>query len=95
MSQVRPETVPFEWFGFWRERIAAAGITMRCYAVPALTGSPLFVVELRDRSKGAAPYLTLSGRSCHSDPEVALFKAMAEAIQGRATYIAGAREDRA
>ena len=92
-SQIRLETIPFDWFGHWRERVERAGATMRCYSVPSLTGSPLIVCELRDGSKDAAPYLTLSGRSCHFDPEVALFKAMAEAIQGRATYIAGARED--
>lgn len=92
-SQVPPETIPFDWFHFWRDRLRAAAITLRCYAIPSLTGSPLQLCELRDDGKDAAPYRTLSGRGCHPDPEVALFKALAEAIQGRATYIAGARED--
>lgn len=92
-SQMRPGSVPFDWFGFWTERLRAAGVVARCYRVTSLTQSPLFVCELRDESKDCAPYRCLSGRGCHPDPEISLFKAMAEAIQGRATYIAGARED--
>lgn len=92
-SQLRPQSVSFEWFHFWVERLAEAGAVTRCYSVPSITGSPLFLCEIRDNRKDAALYRSLSGRGCHPDPEVALFKAVAEAIQGRATYIAGARED--
>ncbi len=92
-SQVRPRSVPFDWFHYWIERLAAAGVAARFYHVPSLTGSPLFLCELRDEGKDCAPYRCMSGRGCHPEPEIALFKALAEAIQGRATYIAGARED--
>jgi len=88
-----PATVPFDWFGLWRDRIAAAGAAIRCYAVPSLTGTPVFACEINDGGKDGAPYRAVQGRGCHPDPEIALFKAVAEAIQGRATYIAGARDD--
>jgi ribosomal protein S12 methylthiotransferase accessory factor len=88
-----PDTVPFDWFHLWRERIAAAGAAMRCYVVPSLTGSPVFACEINDRGKDGAPYRAIHGRGCHPLPELALFKAIAEALQGRVTYIAGARDD--
>jgi len=88
-----PDTVPFDWFRLWRDRIAAAGAAMRCYLVPSLSGSPVFACEINDRGKDGAPYRAIHGRGCHALPELALFKAVAEALQGRATYIAGARDD--
>jgi ribosomal protein S12 methylthiotransferase accessory factor len=88
-----PDSVPFDWFSPWRERIAAAGATMRCYHVPSLTGTPVFACELNDLTKDGAPYRAMQGRGCHPLPEIALFKALAEALQGRATYVAGGRDD--
>jgi ribosomal protein S12 methylthiotransferase accessory factor len=92
-STVEPKSVPFDWFHFWRGKIEAAGARMRCYAIPSLTGSPVFACEINDLSKDGNAYRAVQGRGCHFSPEVALFKAVAEAIQGRATYIAGARDD--
>lgn len=87
------DSVRFSWFGHWRERIMAAGASLRCYHVPSLTETPVFACEINDLDKDGTPYRAIQGRGCHPDPEVALFKAIAEAIQGRATYIAGARDD--
>lgn len=87
------DTVPFGWFGLWRERIEREGGMLRLYRVPSLTGSPVFACEINDLEKAGAPYRAIQGRGCHPLPEIALFKALAEAIQGRATYIAGARDD--
>jgi ribosomal protein S12 methylthiotransferase accessory factor len=88
-----PDTVHFPWFRLWHERIAAAGATMRCYHVPSVTGTPVFACEINDTGKDGTPYRAIQGRGCHPLPEIALFKAVAEALQGRATYIAGARDD--
>ena len=88
-----PRTIPFDWFHYWRDRIEAAGARIRCYSVPSLTGSPVFACEINDLEKAGKAYRALQGRGCHPLPEIALFKAVAEAIQGRATYIAGARDD--
>ena len=87
------DTVPFEWLREWRERIEAAGADLAIYRVPSITGTPVFACEINDSGKDGAPYRAIQGRGCHPIPEIALFKALAEAVQGRATYIAGARED--
>ena len=87
------DSVPFEWFGGWRERIESAGADLAIYRVPSITGTPVFACEINDSGKDGAPYRAIQGRGCHPIPELALFKALAEAVQGRATYIAGARED--
>ena len=90
---IRLDTVPFDWLGEWRERLHRAGVSVRIYLVPSVVDLPVFACELNDMGKTGAPYRAIQGRGCHPVPEVALFKALAEAIQARATFIAGARED--
>ena len=92
-STLRIETVPFDWFHFWRDRLRSLGIAVRISSAHSLTGTPVFVCELNDRSPDVAAYQLICGYGSHADPEVALFRALSEAIQARATYIAGARED--
>lgn len=92
-SALDPGTLPFDWFHEWRERIRAAGAALRCYRVPSIGGTPVVACELQDFAKEGAPYRATQGSGCHALPELALFKALAEAIQCRATAIAGARED--
>lgn len=92
-TMLDPDSVPFGWFGLWQERIEALGASLRCYGVPSLAGLPVFAAELSDLGKDGRPYRAIHGCGCHPLPEVALFRAVAEAIQGRVTYIAGARDD--
>jgi ribosomal protein S12 methylthiotransferase accessory factor len=92
---LRLDSVPFDWLGAWRERVAGAGATLRLYRVRSITGTPVFACEINDPSKPGLAYRITHGQGCHPLPEVALFKALAEAIQARATVIAGAREDMA
>lgn len=90
---LRIDDVPFDWLGEWRERIERAGIWLRFYRVASITGTPVFICELNDSGKDGAPYRATYGSGCHAVPEIALFRALAEAIQSRATFISGARED--
>ena len=90
---LEPDAVPFAWFHHWSTRIDAAGAGLLVYFVPSLTGSPVFACEINDSGKDGRPFRAMQGRGCHPLPEIALFKALAEALQGRTTYIAGARED--
>jgi ribosomal protein S12 methylthiotransferase accessory factor len=92
-ATIRLDTIGFSWFRHWRDRIEAAGAYLRLYHVPSITGTPVVACEISDLGKEGAAYRAMQGRGCHPLPEVSLFKALAEAIQGRATYIAGARED--
>ncbi|MBC7985513.1 MAG: YcaO-like family protein, partial [Sphingomonadaceae bacterium] len=90
---LRLDTAPFGWLREWRERLDHAGSPARFYRAPSITGAPVFVCELNDHGKDAHAYRAVHGTGCHPIPEIALFRALAEAIQGRATLIAGARED--
>jgi ribosomal protein S12 methylthiotransferase accessory factor len=87
------DQLSFPWLGRLRERIEGAGASLQLYSVPSLTGTPVIACEISDLGKDGAPYRSIQGRGCHPIPELALFKAISEAVQGRATYIAGARED--
>ena len=51
------------------------------------------MAEINDPEKEAGPFKTTNGRGAHPLPEIALFRALAEAIQARATFVAGARDD--
>ena len=92
-ATVEIETVPFAWLGAWRDRLREAEISVRFYRVPSVSGTPVFACELNDLSKHGDPFRAIQGRGCHGVPEIALFKSLAEAIQVRATFIAGARDD--
>lgn len=92
-ATLRLDTVPFDWFAEWRDRLARAGVAMRICLAPSLTGTPVFTCALDDPGKEGAPYRAIMGQGAHPSPGVALFKALSEAIQARATFIAGARDD--
>jgi ribosomal protein S12 methylthiotransferase accessory factor len=92
-SVVDLQTIGYDWLEELIERIKAAGAVLRCYRVPSPTGTPVFACEINDWTKAAAPYRTTNGRGAHPLPEIALFRAVAEAVQSRATFIAGARDD--
>ena len=87
------DTLPFSWPHLWHDRISTAGAALRFYRVPTLTGTPLFTCEINDLDKEAYYYHANQGRGCHPCPEIALFKALAEALQARLTVIAGGRDD--
>lgn len=92
-STIALDSIPYGWFSLWRERLASAGAALRLYRVPTLTGTPLIACEINDLSKDGYHYRAGQGRGCHATPEMALFKALAEALQARVTVIAGARDD--
>lgn len=92
-SALELDSVPHAWLHVWSGRLRRAAVAMRIYHVPSVTGTPVFACELNDYGKSSVSYRTIQGRGCHAMPEIALFKALAEALQARATYIAGARED--
>jgi len=87
------DSVPFPWLGLWRQRLRAESIGIRFYRVPSLSGTPVFACELNDLCKQGERYRAIQGRGCHAIPEIALFKALAEALQVRITLISGGRDD--
>lgn len=90
-SAVRPETVADPACRWLLERFAEAGIDHAIFDVTSDLGVPAFLCLIDDPSgeTGAAEL----GAGAHPAPEVALARALTEAAQARATFIAGARED--
>ena len=88
-----PDTVPFEWFQAWRDRFASLDIGLRVFRVVSIVDVPVFMCVIGGVEEFGLAYRRFSGTSAHGNPEIALFKALAEAIQSRLTLIAGVRDD--
>ncbi|MDQ8755486.1 YcaO-like family protein [Sphingosinicella sp. LHD-64] len=86
-------TVPFDWFQAWRDRFRSFNVALDCYPVPSFTSVPVFCCAIGAQEEFGPQYRRFHGTSAHPDAEVALFKALAEAIQSRLTLIAGVRDD--
>ena len=87
------DTIPFDWFHRWRAGLHDLGIALRAFALDAVDGLPCFIVSIDGKSEFGADHRRFSGTAAYADPEVALFKALAEALQSRLTFIAGVRDD--
>lgn len=74
-------------------RLAAARIDAWAFDVTSDIGVPAYLCIIDDRD-GHHPRLgRFGGTGCHPSAALALFRAIAEAIQSRLGFIAGARED--
>ena len=72
-------------------RLDEAGLDIAAFDATSDLGIPVFYATLLDRRFGQShPGI---GAGCHLAPEVALLRALTEAIQVRMTYITGARDD--
>jgi ribosomal protein S12 methylthiotransferase accessory factor len=75
--------------------LAAAGVTVAAWDLTSDVGVPVCAATLvEDPAEPAWRSLGVyQGFGCHLDPEVALVRAVLEAVQTRVTYIAGSRDD--
>ncbi len=90
-TAVRLETVDDPACRWLLDRFAAAEIDVAVFDVTSDLGIPAFLALIDDATgTTGAPEL---GSGAHPAPEVALARALSEAAQARATFIAGARED--
>lgn len=87
------DTIPFEWFGSWRARFDSLGMDLQAFSVASIAGVPVIMCVIGGVEEFGSAYRRFYGTAAHGDPEVALFKALAEAIQSRLTLIAGVRDD--
>lgn len=92
-AAIRLDSVPFDWFQSWRARFASLAIELRAFRVDSMVGVPVFKCAIGGVEEFGPEYRRFYGTSAHGDPEIALFKALAEAIQSRLTLIAGVRDD--
>lgn len=72
------------------ETLDQAGIDTEILWCPTEIGVPVCVAYVLDRQPGVGTY---KGYGCHLDPEIAMIRAVTEAIQGRTVFVAGARDD--
>ena len=78
------------------ERLFAADIDIQIWPQFSDLALPSFGCAIFDRHGGSmpgAPIGTFQGYGCHPDRNVALSRAITEAVQSRLTYISGARDD--
>jgi len=92
-TSLRADTIPFEWFQSWRARFASLDIALQVFRAPSVTGVAAFKCVIGGVDEFGTAYRRFSGSAAHGEPEIALFKALAEAIQSRLTLIAGVRDD--
>jgi YcaO-like protein with predicted kinase domain len=76
-------------------RLRAAELDIAVWDTTSDTGIPTFACRIFDSPDRARWTLkgVFGGQGCHLDPEVALLRAITEAIQSRLTSIAGSRDD--
>ena len=87
-TYVDPDSVS-GWCGDLIARVRAAGAWLELIAAPSRFGVPCFSANLWREDFPAA----FGGSGAHSDPAVALSRAVTEAAQSRLTAIAGTRDD--
>ncbi|HEV2816617.1 MAG TPA: YcaO-like family protein [Allosphingosinicella sp.] len=90
---VRLDTIPFDWFKAWRERFLSLDIALQVFRLASLADIPVLLCMIGGCEEFGPAYRRFYGTAAHGDAELALFKALAEAIQSRLTLIAGVRDD--
>ena len=67
-----------------------AGVEAQIVWCPTDVGVPSCLAYIVDRERGIGTY---KGYGCHLDPEIAMIRAVTEAVQSRTIFVAGARDD--
>lgn len=77
------------------ERLRNAEVVAAAWDITSDTGIPCFAATIIDDSglPRWRPMGAFSGYGCHSNPGIALLRALTEAVQSRVTMIAGSRDD--
>ncbi len=87
------DSIALPWLDHWRDRLAACRTSLAIHAPPAVIGVPVLTCTLSGPAEFGRERRSAIGSAAHPDPDVALFRALAEAIQSRLTLIAGVRDD--
>ena len=74
-------------------KVTAAGFTPRLWSIGQQHGLPVIACELFGPEPPLDTMTPTGGSACHPDPGSAALGALREAVQGRATLVAGARDD--
>ena len=95
LGLVRQETIQSEPAGWIFEKLRSAGVTAYIWENGSDTGLPVFGCALVEHSprRSSETIGPFTGFGCHLNKEVALLRAMTEAVQSRLTFISGSRDD--
>jgi ribosomal protein S12 methylthiotransferase accessory factor len=88
-----PATIPFDWFKAWLERLGEQRIEFQAFDLTSDLSVPVFLCMISGEEEFGDAYRRFYGSAAHGDPQIALFKAFAEALQSRLTVIASVRDD--
>jgi ribosomal protein S12 methylthiotransferase accessory factor len=92
--RVDPSTITDEICVDLLERYERAGVAVAIWDATSDVGVPTYLCDVIDRETNVfRPIGSARGTGCHSDPTVALARALTEAAQSRLTRIAGTRDD--
>ena len=91
IPRLRLETIRFALVQDLLARLSAARVKPLVFDCTVDTGVPVYLAYLYDEVERRAGIFRGSG--AHLDPEVAMVRALTEAIQARAVYFAGSRDD--
>ena len=92
-TSVPLDSIALPWLDRWQDRLAACRTSLAVHAPPAVVDAPVLVCTLDGPAEFGGERRSAMGSAAHPDPEVALFRAFAEAVQSRLTLIAGVRDD--
>lgn len=88
---IDPDSIKDENCRWLLEQFSAANIAIKTWDMTSDIGLPTYIcLAVGDAQDWADPEY---GAGCHTNKEVALARALTEAAQARATYIAGSRDD--
>ena len=91
LARVRLETITSPLVRELLDRFAAAGVAPLLFDCRVDTDVPVFMAYVYDRLvRHIGVY---RGYGAHLDPEIAMVRALTEAVQGRVIFIAGSRDD--
>jgi YcaO-like protein with predicted kinase domain len=76
------------------DRLAAARVAVAVWETTSDVGVPAFNCQIaEDPDRAVMPLYAAEGHGCHPRREIALLRALSEAVQSRLTFIAGSRDD--
>jgi len=88
---VRLETIEHPLVLELLDRLKMAEVAAVLFDYTTDTGVPVYAAYIYDL--GSRHFGIAAGQGAHLDPEIAMIRALTEAVQARAVYISGARDD--
>jgi ribosomal protein S12 methylthiotransferase accessory factor len=85
--------IALDWLRDWRARLRGCGLSLRLFAPEPVISLPVFLCWIEGVERFGQRYRRYFGSGADGNPETALFKAVAEGIQSRLTFIAAVRDD--